>query len=264
MDEINIQRTPRLILTNIGEQTIYDLYPSRKQEKVKTYLSKILDKESIELVTMDMWEPYKNAVTVILPQAKIVIDKFHVGKMANKAVDDYRKSLSGELSTGDRRKMMRSRFILLKRKEKLTAQEQFTLSNWSNEFAMLGVAHEVKEAFYGIYDARDRFEAQRRYWDWQLSIPKELEPFFHELTRAIKNWENEIFNYFDNRITNAFTESLNSIVRKIEAAGRGYSFAAVRTKILYTLGLKRKEKPRFDRRFDPNMDTLDMINPWAM
>lgn len=263
IDEITVRRTPRLILTNIGEQTIYDLYPSRKQERVAGYLDTIPDKRLIELVAMDMWRPYKTAVAAVLPQAKIVVDKFHVVRSANKCLDDFRKSLNSELSSGDKRKLMRNRFILLKRADKLNAQDKFTLSNWTNEFAMLGLAHEVKESFYGIYDAKDRFEAQKRYRDWRLSVPKELGPFFKELITAVKNWEKEIFNYFDFRITNAFTESINSVIRKHESAGRGYSFEAVRTKILYTQGFKKQEKPRFDRNFNRNIDGFSSVKPWG-
>lgn len=263
IDEITIRRTPRLILTNIGEATIYDIYPSRKLERVVKYLSAIPDKQTIRLVAMDMWKPYKMAVEAVLPGAKIVIDKFHVVKLANKAVDDYRKSLSGELTTSDKRQLMRSRYILLKRKKDLNEQDKFTLETWTSTFALLGFAHELKEAFYGIYDARDRHDAERRYWDWQLSIPKELEGVFGELIKAVKNWKEEIFAYFDYRITNAFTESMNSKIRKIESEGRGYSFEVLRTKALFTSGFKKRERPKMNRRPNLNADTLAMINPFG-
>lgn len=263
IDEVSIRRTMRLILTNLKEHTIYDIYPSRKQDKVVKHLDAIPGKTNIKLVSMDMWKPYKLAVEAILPQAKIVIDKFHVVRLANKAVDDYRKSLSGELSQTERREMMRSRYILLKRKKDLTEEDKFQLEIWTANLATLGLAHELKEMFYGIYDATDRHDAMKRYWDWQLSIPKELEPVFKELIRAVKNWNNEIFAYFDYRITNAFTESMNSVIRKVEAAGRGYSFEVLRTKVLYTNGFKTAAKPRFNRRPNTNMDTFGMISPWS-
>ncbi|MFD0677029.1 MULTISPECIES: transposase [unclassified Paenibacillus] len=38
------------------------------------------------------------------------------------------------------------------------------------------------------------------------------------------NWEEEVFAYFDHRITNAYTESLNGLIRVINRLGRGYSF----------------------------------------
>lgn len=57
------------------------------------------------------------------------------------------------------------------------------------------------------------------------------------------NWHDEVFAYFDHPITNAYTESLNNLIRVMNRLGRGYSFDALRAKILFTEGLhKKKEK----------------------
>ena len=43
---------------------------------------------------MDMWNPYKSAVNPVIPHAKIVIDKFHIAKLANEAYKLYQNWLS--------------------------------------------------------------------------------------------------------------------------------------------------------------------------
>ena len=40
-----------------------------------------------------MWKPYKDAVNTILPHAKVVVDKFHVVRMANQALEITSESL---------------------------------------------------------------------------------------------------------------------------------------------------------------------------
>lgn len=50
---------------------------------------------------MDMWRPYKDAVNAVLPHAVIVIDKFHVVKMANAAVEKGRKDLRSKMTNGE-------------------------------------------------------------------------------------------------------------------------------------------------------------------
>lgn len=45
-----------------------------------------------------MWRPYKEAVPCVLPQTTSVIDKFHVVKMANEAVERVRKSMRESLT----------------------------------------------------------------------------------------------------------------------------------------------------------------------
>lgn len=39
-----------------------------------------------------MWTPYRDAVQAVLPDARIVIDKFHVVRMANDALEKVRKT----------------------------------------------------------------------------------------------------------------------------------------------------------------------------
>src|SRR5690625_3500384 len=69
---------------------------------------------------------------------------------------------------------------------------------------------------------------------------------YKDLVRAVDNWHVEIFNYFDKRLTNAYTESINSIIRQVERMGRCYSFDALRAKILFNEKLHKKRKPRFN------------------
>jgi hypothetical protein len=75
---------------------------------------------------------------------------------------------------------------------------------------------------------------------------------YYELVRACDNWMPWIMNYFDHRITNAYTESLNNLIRATNRKGRGYSFEALRAKMLFSEGLFKKEKvkPKFERKRD--------------
>jgi transposase len=43
----------------------------------------------------------------------------------------------------------------------------------------------------------------------------------------------EILAYFEHPITNAYTESLNNLIRLTNRIGRGYAFAAIRAELLY-------------------------------
>ena len=83
IDKIHIIRKPRLVLINVERRTIYDIKTNRNKEIVIQRLSEISDRTYIEYVTMDMWKPYKDAVNTVLPHAKVIVDKFHVVRIAN-------------------------------------------------------------------------------------------------------------------------------------------------------------------------------------
>ncbi|APR96756.1 transposase TnpA, ISL3 family protein [Pandoraea thiooxydans] len=69
----------------------------------------------MQYVAMDIWRPYRGATRAVLPQAAIVIDKFHVVRMANETVESARKAIRADLTTNQRRGLMHNRFVLLKR-----------------------------------------------------------------------------------------------------------------------------------------------------
>jgi len=247
IDEIHIIK-PRCVITNIEERTLVDMLANRNKETVIHYLQRLPNKERVQYVTMDMWKPYRDAARDILPNATVIVDKFHVVRMANQAMETVRKELREGLSVKERRGLMHDRFILLKRNQELSEMEQITLQVWTENHASLGMAYELKESFFDIWESKSRQMAIRKYHDWKNRIPANLEHAFEPLVKAVNSWEGEIFAYFDHPITNAYTESLNSLIRVINRLGRGYSFEALRAKILYTEGLAKVRKPKYQKR----------------
>jgi len=197
-----------------------------------------------------MWAPYRDACAAVIPDAQIVIDKFHVIKMANESMEKVRKGLRERLSLKERRGLMHDRFVLLKREHDITDKESLLLSGWVKNYDDLGLAYRLKEDFFKIYDAQSPDEAQARYIEWKRRITPEIEPAFHDLVRAWDNWTPWILGYFEHPITNAYTESLNSLIRVMNRLGRGYSFEALRAKILFSEGAHKHKnsRPKFERK----------------
>lgn len=260
--EIHIIK-PRCVLTNIEERTLLDVLPNRNKETVVDYLLRLPNIGEIRYVTMNMWRPYKDAVRAILPKALVIVDKFHVVRLANQALETIRKQILEGLSPKARRKLMHDRFILLKRHIELTETDKITLDLWTKNHPPLGTAYDLKESFLDIWDCDNRQTAFLKYNEWKVKIPTELQSAFEPLTMAMKYWEEEIFACFEHRISDAYTESLNSLIRVINRLGRGYSFEALRAKILFTEELKKQRMPKNQRRFDSydlREDNFPMFN----
>jgi len=116
---------------------------------------------------------------------------------------------------------------------------------------MLAEAHALKEGFLSIWDQRDRPSAQHAYEKWLGNIPPELQSPFKELTTAMKNWHEEVFNYFEQPITNAYTEAVNGLAKLMNRMGRGYSFEVIRARLLYD-AKARKDGSVVVREADPD------------
>lgn len=249
IDEIHLIQ-PRCVISNIQNNTIVDMLHNRNKDTVAKYLFKMPERDKVQYVAMDMWNPYRDAVETVLPGAMIVIDKFHVVRMANDAIERVRKGLREELSLKQKRGLMHDRFVLLKRERDLTDQDRLKLSGWVLNYPALGEAYRLKEGFYGIYEhAKSPDEALQLLAAWHGQITDEVRPYFVDLVRAVTNWQPYILNYFTHPITNAYTESLNGLIRVLSRVGRGYSWEALRAKILFTEGIHRHKqvRPKFER-----------------
>ncbi|NDU80289.1 MAG: ISL3 family transposase [Ferrovum sp.] len=240
IDEIHLIR-PRALITNIQSNTIVELLKDRNIETMIHYLSNLNGKENIQYVAMDMWEPYRDACLVVLPQAKIVIDKFHVVKMANEAMEKVRKGLRDRLTLKEKRGLMHDRYVLLKRERDLTNKDSLLLSDWLKNYAELGLAYRLKEDFFKIYDCSSPNEAQGSYLDWKQRVTPEVADAFRELIRAWDNWAPWILEYFNHPIINTYMESLNNVIRVMNRRDRGYSFEALRAKILFAKGAQKRK-----------------------
>ncbi len=253
IDEIHVQREGKHrkqawgLICNGEEHTVMDLLPDRNKQTIINYFENLKEPHKVQVVTMDMWQPYRDAVYQALPNATIVIDKFHVVKLANEALNTIRKSLKDKLGKDKNKSLKKERYLLLKREHDLKPLPDFAFRDaWFSEIPELQTAYELKENFFKIYDEADCEAASRKYREWKASIPDDMKEF-KEVAKTVDNWNVEIFNYFHHRVTNAFVEGINSTIRAIEKQGRGYSFEVLRAKVMFFVNHK-VVKPSYGER----------------
>jgi transposase len=234
IDELKLVGSYRCILTNIEKYSVFDMLLSRKKADVVQHLKFLKNPKNVQIVTMDMWSPYRDAVKQVLPDAVIVIDKFHIVATASKCLEKARKGTRSQLEKKERIKLKNDRFVLLKRRHSLNDEEVIKLQQWSAWFPDLGLAYDAKEAFYCLFDqGLDSKTAEQALMDWQRGLSPQIAHYFEALTTALSNWMPEILNGFDYPVTNAYTESINRYAKDVQRMGRGYSFDVVRAKMLY-------------------------------
>lgn len=250
----NYQRKqPWAIIANGEENTVMEMLPNRSKASVVRLFQSLKDPKNVEVVTMDMWSGYRSAVQETLPKAKVVIDKFHVVRMATDQMD-YVRRRSGKLAPPG---LKRSKGVFLMREDKLSPKAIETRDAWFDVYPEMRTAYELKESFFRIYENTSRYHAERDFREWLRSIPSGTDyNGWRMLAKTVRRFEPEIFNYFDHPYTNAFVEGLNSVVRAISNEGKGYAFEVLRAKVLLSAGRKR-DTP--DTNFDV-MEFHDMKN----
>lgn len=232
MDETMLNGIYRGMYVDVENRRIIDITADRKQRTVRQWLALLPEKERTECATIDMWGSYKDALRMEMPNVFIVIDKFHVIKHLNEALDTIRKKYTATLTDKERRHIKGNRWLLLTNSEEIEGMNAMRLQDILYSFPELEKPYVIKEEFRNIYlFSKTREEAEQAFEEWKTTINDY--PEYLAFADTVENWRTEIFNYFDFRFTNAVTESLNKVSKEISAQGRGYNFNVLRAKILY-------------------------------
>lgn len=239
IDEVKIDGAMRGVIVDMEHHRILDILPDRKKMTVLHFLLHLEGKESVKWVTMDMWKSYLDVVHQALPQARVAVDKFHVVRLANRALEAVRRRIRKALSDKQRKTLMHDKYILLHRRADLSESQLLILQAWTLNLPELGAAYELKESYFDLWAA---------YHTWRERIPAHLEEDSKPLLTAMENWEAEIFNHFEANLTNAYTETLNGIIKTLVHQSRGASVDVIRAKIRLHGGLHAPAPPLFRQR----------------
>jgi len=224
LDEFSVKRR-RLYHTaicNLVKGEVMEVVEGQGRQKVEEYLDSLPEPEKVRGVAMDMHEPFRQAVQMCLPLAKVVVDKFHLIRHINGALDKVRSKLQGGNRRGKRGDLFRSRYTLLKGAERLADWEKERLNQLFYRYPELRRAWTFKESFRAWYGETNRSKAEEGLGLLEERITNDSLPEFKQLLHTFTNWRDEILNYFDYRITNGFVEGKNNRIKTIKRMAYGY------------------------------------------
>jgi len=196
----------------------------------------------LELIVSDMYKSYRPIFAKFALGIPVVIDRFHVVRMANNIMEIVRRRIQGEFSPRFKRKMKKQRRVLLAHRSELAPDALEVLEFWLSQSEYLRKVHEAKEGFGVIYDFKDRVDGEKAYEDWVNGIDPLVRCEFDKMIGTVNEFKRDIFNFFDYEYTNGFTESVNRLVKDMNRLGRGYSWEMLRARILHYEFIRDIEK----------------------
>lgn len=203
-------------------------------------------REQVKEVTLDMANNMESSARQSLPGAHLVIDRFHVVRLAteslqhlrikyrweemdkeNQAIEKCRKEgkkyQAEILPNGDTPKQLlsRSRYILTKKSYQWTKSQKERAELLFSSYPLLKVAYHHVEEFKNIYEIQNKLKAETMFNKW-IKTSKELKiKEFNTVANTVANNLKNILNFFINRHTNANAESFNAKVKLFRANLRG-------------------------------------------
>lgn len=210
--------------------------PGREKERLGKWLAElsVQERRAIRVVSMDMWSPYRSAVKAQLPHADIVADRFHVMKQLNGRLTQLRRAVQKRADEPTREVLKGSRWLLVKNRDELKAEEEKRLLEVLAASPELRTAYLLKEEFRTIFEKiNDPRRAERflKAWIWKASQTGNR--YLAKFVNTLRHWWTEILNYFGERVTNGFVEGMNRAIRAIISRAYGYrNFENFRLQVL--------------------------------
>lgn len=225
IDEFAIKKKHKyaVALTDPINGKLIDVLSSRKKKDLIEYFNSWPEelREQIKYFSMDMWSPYKAVAETVFPNAQIVVDKFHLVTAINNALDKLRIKEQDKQTAANRKKFYKSRLILLMAGEDLDDDSHQRLIEIFKLSPALEKAWELKEQFRDLLQIPDVKESIEALNHWYEKVSQAKLNLFYTAKRTVKNWEENVINYFKTRITNGFAEGLNNKIKLIKRIGYG-------------------------------------------
>lgn len=182
------------------------------------------EREAVEVVVMDMHEPFISAVREALPDgaSKVAFDKYHVAAHLGDAVNRVRREEHKALMRRGDERLKGTRFLWLRNPEKMAEETWSSFEVLRESTLRTARAWSIKEAAMEIWDHTGP-EGMRaswgRWYDW--AIRSRLEPI-KRAARMVKRHLDGILLAARHRITNASAEGLNSVIQSVKHRARGF------------------------------------------
>jgi len=218
-------------VADVENHQIIEILPSRKFTDVARWLDKQPRawKERIAYGALDMSDAYASVFTVVLPEAKQVVDSFHAIALANRCLDAIRRRVqTQQLGHRGRRDdpLYRARRLLLRGEEHLNAdraERLRSLLELGDPNAEVAIAYRIKERLRDFYRTSDQDQARLLLDDLVSHCSKQaMPPELQRLGRTLRRWFDKICNYHLAKVTNAATEALNNLVKRFKRIGFGF------------------------------------------
>src|SRR4030043_392999 len=206
-----------------------------KDRKAKTLLRFFRDfgKEraaSIQNICSDMWKPYLKVIAKKIPNALNILDRFHIMKKFNEALDKVRRIETYKLaSDGYEPVLSKSRWLLLKRPVNLTVKQRGHLKPLVQYNLQSVRSYLLREDFQHFWTYESSTWAEKFLDEWvRKTLLSKIEPM-KKVAKMLRKHKPLIMNWFKvhGKLSSGVVEAMNTTAKL--TIKRSYGFRQYET-----------------------------------
>lgn len=180
-------------------------------------------RQALEAIAMDMWDPYIPAVKKQVPHVKIVFDLFHVVSSFGKVIDKVRNTEYRKASKKDKEVFKGSKYLLLKNKrniQKKNHREHLKKLLALNE--TINTVLILKDTLKCIWQYRSRTWASKALNQWCPLAKTLTHPDVNKCANMLQRYSYGILNHCDYQIHTSKLEGVNNKIKVIKRKAYGF------------------------------------------
>jgi len=232
VDETSMRKRHRYVTVILNGDTgqILAMVEHRNAQALKGFFIEQGPKwcRGVRVVVSDGSKSYKTAIDAHLGGARHVLDRFHVVRWFAEGLTLVRRDLQRREPAGVKPAfdpdVFRARFLLLRRGDTLSDDDQARLNQLFTKHPRLDLAWRALQELHGLYLADDRagaLDALDRFTD--LYATGQLVEF-HDVVNTVLAWGDEILAWHDTgRPSNGRIEGTNNLLQVLRRVAHGFT-----------------------------------------
>ncbi len=233
-------------IVDVTSATLLDVVPGREGKEPKKWIANQSEKwrQGVKWGTLDLSGSYRAVFRAALPNTTLVVDPFHLIKLANTLLDEVRRQVPQNI-LGHRGRggdpLYRIRRLLSMAKERLNDETSTKITRFleaGDPDGEVAVARRAKESLGELCTYRDP-DLAKDHLDALIGefTDKERPPEVKLLGRTLRAWHDEILAWHSAFVTNGPTESMNSLIKRVKRIAVGMTnFDHCRIRALLSAG----------------------------
>ena len=261
IDEFTFKKkTYAFNICNAKNGKTIDLVLDRTTNNLDKYFSHYTEKarKRVKFVVMDMYSPYIDLIKKWFPNAKIIIDLFHIVQLLTKSLNKTRINVMNE-NKDDRNKFKRYWRFILKSRFDLDSSTWNKFRCFKNLMTEIDVVNYLlsKDKFfensYDLYQDILYHLQHRNYEGFNKVVNKEYKDISKQIQitlNTLKKYSKYIKNTLEYSYSNGVMERNNNTCKLIKRISFGFkNFRNMKSRIMIITNIFRKDKREYHTKY---------------
>jgi transposase len=238
IDEISYEKGHKYatIVYDLERSCVIWVGKGKGRKTIDDFFENVLGKDAalkITTASCDLGEAYIGAIEHYCKNATLVLDRFHVVKLLNEAVDEVRKEAWRELTGADKKAMKGLRWLLYRHSKTRTKAHTRILNDLKKSNNKIYRAWVLKDEFEQIWKYKYKKSAEDFLSAWITRTLKSRIDSMKTFANTMRRHFDKIVAFSQTGLTNAIAEGLNRILKIIKNRASGYQNLKVYSDMIY-------------------------------